>query len=525
MGLSIGHGTGVAVDRAPRDPRVTDLTGLVSFGVIGDSFPEGQVASTTNNRMVNVVATRLGVTLGNFGIGGTVLQNSPDNTGSARANNGRDRFTQVMLGTSLRSLAGILYLFNDARWTGGGSITAANGQIDGAEMVSGLRERGPMPPENIIVATPWWINDAGFAIGGAGFTGQNRAGFEAYVTAARAVAEEYGTRFFDAYAFGREVGDAIIIGSDGIHPEDAGHAAYASGLLSAPVLNKRPYPATVSASSPGTGQLTITCAAVSGAASYEFEAGPSGSFSYPNATPAAGTSGTISSLAGDLYQVRARAVFPDGGKSPWAFSGVVVPVIGTTTFMLDTFTAADGTLATARAGELGATWTGHPAYGTPAMTIGANRLYCTNASGGVIYCSAVPSSADYKVRAELRCMSEIANDNCGISARMNATSPASHYFLRYSRSAGAFQLLKEVLGVFTTLGSWTDTFSAGSTRSIELRVVGSSPATITCYIDGAARITVTDSAITATGRPGMRYAIVQSASTGIHLDAILGTGI
>lgn len=205
-----------------------------SVVVFGNSIAAGQNASVAANRWINLVATALGAgTPLNQGIAGTVLQNSADSGGSARSNNGRDRYVTALLGTNKRDMVFIAYGFNDARYTGAPStFNVANYENDLREVVAGLINGGYAQSE-ICILSPYYITDTGLATGSAGFTGQTRSGFEEFVTASASVAEDYGVYYVDIYAYMLANGAGTLIDTDNIHPNDTGHAVIKDGVLTA----------------------------------------------------------------------------------------------------------------------------------------------------------------------------------------------------------------------------------------------------------------------------------------------------
>ncbi|RJE87951.1 SGNH/GDSL hydrolase family protein [Paracoccus onubensis] len=177
---------------------------LANLPGIGDSITVGANATTAANRFLNRVAAALGATVTNYGIGGTVLQNSNGSGGTPLNNNGRDRFRGLFTGGSKKDFALIAYGFNDARYTAAPStFNAAAYKNDYREILVGLLCDG-YRRDQILIVGPHYITDIGLKTGSEGFTGQTRAGFEEYVTAARDVAEEFGTLYFDSYAHMRD---------------------------------------------------------------------------------------------------------------------------------------------------------------------------------------------------------------------------------------------------------------------------------------------------------------------------------
>lgn len=183
-------------------------------------------------------------------------------------------------------------------------------------------------------------------------------------------------------------------------------------------------------------------------------------------------------------------------------------------FATDSFTGTSGTELSAYSGN----WTKHTSSSTGTLVItDANRLRKNsgNNSEGLYYHSGTPSSADYTVSADLVFISSAAAylEVCG---RMS-TSANTYYRVRYNVSTGGWELHKKVNGSLSQLGTTqTQTFSSG-TKNVKLRMSGS---TIELYKEGSgtATISVTDTAITAAGKSGLRSSTDQSNSSGLHLD-------
>jgi lysophospholipase L1-like esterase len=206
---------------------------VATINAFGDSFTDGSGASDSAHMWRNIFGTALGATVTNSAAGGTVLQNSIFSGGNPQTGNGRDRYVSAMLGANLKEMATILYGFNDARYTSAPStITAANYQNDLREIINGLVAGGYARNRIVLGGLPW-ITDTGLNTGTGGFSGQTRAGFEAFQTAAQAVAVETGVYWVDMYNYMRLNGGDSLIGVDDIHPNDAGHAVIAQGFLSA----------------------------------------------------------------------------------------------------------------------------------------------------------------------------------------------------------------------------------------------------------------------------------------------------
>lgn len=230
MGARGGFGSFGSIAGAKGIPMPASVATINAFG---DSFTDGSGASDSAHMWRNIVGTALGATVTNSAAGGTVLQNSIFSGGNPQASNGRDRYVSALLGANLKEMATILYGYNDGRYTSAPStITSANYQNDLREVINGL-VAGGYARNRIVVGGLPWITDVGLNTGTGGFSGQTRAGFEAYQTAARAVAMETGVYWVDMYTHMRVNGGDALIGVDDIHPNDDGHAVIAQGMLAA----------------------------------------------------------------------------------------------------------------------------------------------------------------------------------------------------------------------------------------------------------------------------------------------------
>lgn len=304
-------------------PQVLSLSGN------GDSIMNEQGATTSAQAWFNIFAAALGVTSPlNTAISGTVLQNSADAGGSARASNGRDRFRTALLGSNLKQLVVIAYGFNDARYTGApATFNVTAYENDYNEIVSGLIGSG-FPANRIVIVAPYYITDTGLATGSTGFTGQTRSGFEAFVTAARQIAMDYGCWYHDAYAYMRDNGGSALIGADNIHPNDTGHAVIAEGVLTATIINTRLTATGLTQSSGGAGSLTVAWTAPPDAPS-TYEAAYGNMATDVWSTPVTGiatATNTWTGLSAGTYRTKVRPVYADGTKGPWAVATSTVSV-------------------------------------------------------------------------------------------------------------------------------------------------------------------------------------------------------
>ncbi len=459
------------------------LPAYASIVTIGDSITVGVNASTAAKRWANIVAARVGGTLLNAGISGTVLQNSLDSTGAARASNGRNRFVTDVLGANLKAAIFIAYGFNDARYTGAPTtFNATEYANDYREVLNGLIIGG-YARADIYVGTPFYIIDAGLNAGSAGFTGQTRAGFETFVQAATDVAAEYGVQFCNLYAWLRDNGYAATVDTDFIHPLDAGHALIAQCWQTQTVLaNRLGAPATVTMAVAAQ-TVTVTAAAVSGAASYEYVlvANP--------LNVAQNTTGIFASVAAGAFYAKARAVFSGGTKGPWTMSATNVAVAagaGATTGQTESYAATtDDTPLTATAPTLGL-WTQN-GYSTGSAAVAGNAIRgpVTQSQLAVAHLASAALGNGVFAQAALLVKSNTAAlMSAGVVVR---SDPAAQSYLAAFYNGTNIRLFKAIAGTLTQIGStYTVVLAVGSAHTLRLEATAGGQSV---YLDGALIIT------------------------------------
>ena len=124
----------------------------------------------------------------------------------------------------------ILYGLNDLRLNDV-AITSANFENDLGEVVDGLVAAG-VAADNIVIGSPPYMTPANYADGAPLWNAGTTIKHVAYVASCAAVAAAKSTRYIDVYQYMLDNGDDALIGGDGIHPNDAGHAAIAAAFLS-----------------------------------------------------------------------------------------------------------------------------------------------------------------------------------------------------------------------------------------------------------------------------------------------------
>lgn len=188
------------------------------------------------------------------------------------------------------------------------------------------------------------------------------------------------------------------------------------------------------------------------------------------------------------------------------------------TISSDSFTGTSQALITSRAGEVGATWTRFAGTGNAKIS-SANRAFRDGANASLYYASAVPSTADYSVEADLVVVSDLAGDSIGVLGRVD---PAAITFYRASweRSDNTWNIWKSVNGAFSYLGGAPGTMTPGQTYRLRLDMAGTA---IKLFVNGTQTVSVVDASITAAGRGGFYDGesggtVVKSNLTGVHLD-------
>lgn len=434
-------------------PIVPDYASAV---FLGDSIAFGVGASVTANRWSSLLSTELGATELNQGITGTVLQNSFDNGGAPRVDNGRNRFIGAMLGLNKKAAAFIAYGFNDARYTlATGTFNAAEYKADYREILNALIING-YSKADIYVGTPYYITDTGLVTGGAGFTGKSRAGFEEYVTAAIEVATDYGVKLCDLYSWLRDNGYGPTTATDNLHPNDTGHALIKQCWMEQTVVSNTAAAPTVTSSASGS-TVTVSATAVSGAISYVYELIAS------NAIYASNTTGTFTSVPNGAYRAIARAVFA-GSNGPWAFATTDVQVGQVVTGKTEVYGGiASETAITATSPTLG-TWASNSAQ-TAVAVIGANRIRGATAGGTCIpYLDSQSLGSGVFSEIDL-----FIHSNGGSFSTWVRGATAAETYIAAIYNGTNVRILKFIAGVTTQLGSThTVTLPVGSTNRLRI---------------------------------------------------------
>ena len=183
----------------------------------------------------------------------------------------------------------------------------------------------------------------------------------------------------------------------------------------------------------------------------------------------------------------------------------------------DDFNRPDGLLANSSASG-GGTWSQVTPTGGAAITAG--RLRAGNANLTVYRHSAVPSSADYTVRADIFASDVSTVTRIGPAVRVDAFGNC--YDAYYFKNSNRFEVRKETGGtagvlptsvIIATTAINSHTAVNGQAYVVELTVTGNQ---LSLKVDGAQVIApFTDTSITNAGRPGVR---LSSNNTSFLLD-------
>lgn len=478
---------------------------VASLNGIGDSVTVGANATTAANQWLNRLSTALGSSLVNSGIGGTVLQNSPGDGGVPLNNNGRNRCIDVFAGSDKTELAIVAYGFNDARYTASpGTFNVSLYQSDLGEVVAGLMLHG-YTRDKILIVGPYYISDTGLITGSAGFTGQTRSGFEAFVTAARTVADNYGVIYFDAYAYMAANGGAALIDTDFIHPTDQGHQVIFEGIdTTADFVNTFDAPVITSWAASGS-DLVLTYSPVAGATSYEVATGLMGSFAFGAEASTGSTTYTVVAPGSNVFAARARAVF-GSQKGPWA---IAPNGASTSTALLDNFNSTFTERLTVHAPDSGGLWTENINYTGDSHQVTGGTAYPAVLSSCYV-CKGAEMLTNGYVEGDLIITGTPLASRAGVIFRASETLNTMYIF-QYSQPNAQWQLLRLLAGASSTLGTAAAAPAVDTTYTMRLEVSGTS---LTCRVNGAIVIgPVTNSEITGAGWAGIRNG---TASTSVN---------
>jgi len=188
-----------------------------------------------------------------------------------------------------------------------------------------------------------------------------------------------------------------------------------------------------------------------------------------------------------------------------------VPALST----LDTFTDSDKALASHTPDHPDYTWTTHASFGGASALYG-NRAVPANGESVAYLSLAVPdrSTENWGVEGPVYYAAAQSGSYGGLFA--GTTGAKTGYVVYWY--GGTWALGKYVAGTWTALGTYSESFSTGTSKVVRMRFTSTQ---VIVSIDGTDRITATDSSITPTrmGIYGDR-AITIADATGFHISDI-----
>ncbi len=207
-------------------------------------------------------------------------------------------------------------------------------------------------------------------------------------------------------------------------------------------------------------------------------------------------------------------------------------------FLVDDFTDTDGTTLTSHTGITGGTWTLPGSESTVtaqisddsatagAVRFGMRQNSATSGTGHYLS-SGTPASADYEIHAiwKIITVPSVTGGGFGMTLRTDSTC-ANCYLVQYVPSSADWNIYKKVAGTFTSIATAVAvTLVAGTYLDIVFKIVGTQ---IDFIVDGASVFSLTDSAVSATGKVGIRWGAHPSggsATTHIHIYKIIGDAV
>lgn len=186
-------------------------------------------------------------------------------------------------------------------------------------------------------------------------------------------------------------------------------------------------------------------------------------------------------------------------------------------FASDTFTDTAGTGLNTH----DANWTLHTSYSTGGCVItDANRVRRSTSNNTLFWHAGTPASADYEVSGDLFAKeTDGGASSAGVVGRVDTAANTCYHWRYGGGTTDGWQLFKFVGGTATQLGSTSSQSLTDETAyAHKLRMVGT---TIEGYKQGSGSptVSVTDSAISAAGKAGMRWVGTgELNTTGLHID-------
>lgn len=179
------------------------------------------------------------------------------------------------------------------------------------------------------------------------------------------------------------------------------------------------------------------------------------------------------------------------------------------------FTASNGTNLASYTPDAGGSFTEHSSFSSGDFAIQSNRAY-PGSNESVFYHSATIARS-VAITAPVRVVSTGAG-YAGVWA--GVTGSNSCYVVYLYAPTGQWACGKYVSGSWTSLGTYNDSVSAGTDRTVQLVITSSQ---VIFKVDGTTRGTFSDTAVTPT-RAGV-YGGGSSSTTGVHVDSFSVTNV
>lgn len=197
--------------------------------VFGDSYSTAVGATTAALGYAQLLAQHLQLALRNFGVSGSTLEKRTpvDPYGTV---NMIDRLNTIPIKNARSKYILFAYGLNDVGYNGA-NYTAPNFSADYRTVIDTVLARG-WSATDIILVSPWYIGSAGYSAY-ASLTGTpltNATRHLQFVDTTKAIAQYYGTKFFDIYRSESVSGSDQLQNYDAIHAGNAGHAFIAEQI-------------------------------------------------------------------------------------------------------------------------------------------------------------------------------------------------------------------------------------------------------------------------------------------------------
>lgn len=165
--------------------------------------------------------------------------------------------------------------------------------------------------------------------------------------------------------------------------------------------------------------------------------------------------------------------------------------------------STSGTSLESRTPQRGGPWQRAASSTAGAALTAAGRVRQSSEGENLTTLVASPPSADYDVSADVVAVGEpapaAAADQVGVVGRMD---PATGNYYAAAYADGIWTLTAHVNGADRFLGDWREPLAVGATARVTLRLRGSK---VMLVRNGVARVTATDTAISAAGRGGVLF--------------------